>query len=106
MTDGTCYSYGDNNVIYAYPNLSCTNGSILPNFDTTTRETYIIRNGKLIKTRSETISGNFVNYSTVVYNYTNGSIPLIDYSYALLPVCLFILGFFAIVYRWFFRLRA
>lgn len=105
IPEGTCFSYGSNNILYTFPSLNCTNGSYIPSFNTTERKTYNSRNGKLYLTRIETVSYNSVS-SYIVYNFDSVSYNALDINYLILPCTLIVLALFAVIYRWFFRLRA
>ena len=106
MENGTCFIYDQSSDIYInLPDLTCTDGSPLPLFDTTTGKTYQKRDGSLVLIRTETVSySDLHNY--VGYNYYLGKIPFYDVNIVLLVVSAFVISLFMIIYRWFFRLRA
>lgn len=106
MSDGTCYIQYNSDTIYAFPDLSCTENSILPTFNTTTRQVYILSNGKYILTRSDNISYNSLYYTDYVSHISSELDRFaIDTNFLILPASLFVLAFFSIIYHWFIRLR-
>lgn len=105
MNDGTCYTFGTNNVVYAYPQLECTDNDTLPCYTSTLQEIYIIRDGQLYKTGSATVS-SFNCPTANGYIYNANTFPFYDTTAFILPATLICLCFFAIIWRWFFRLRA
>lgn len=103
MTDGLCYVYQSSNTIYAYPDLSCTDGELLPDYNATTRETYYITGGRLVKSSSSTHNNNYGSNNYVAHIYHGES--FLDYNSLILPCTAFVICFMLIIYRWFFRLR-
>lgn len=106
MEVGSCFIYDQSSDFYInLPDLSCTDGSPLPLFDTTTGKTYQKRDGQLRLIRIETLEYSDVR-NFIGYNYDLGKIPLYDVNIVLLTVSAFVICLFMIIYRWFFRLRA
>ena len=106
MEIGTCFIYDQTSDLYInLPELSCTDGSVLPLFDTTTGKTYQKRDGALRLIRTETLNYSDI-HNYVGYNYDLGKIPLYDVNIVLLVVSAFVISLFMVIYLCFFRLRA
>lgn len=107
MQDGLCYIQYNSNTIYAFPNLTCNEGSYLPSYTNTVRETYYIYEGRYVLSNRQNITstsgGNYTNYISHVAN--NQEYYAIDINSVILPATLFVLAFMSVVYRWFIRLR-
>lgn len=106
MQDGLCYIQYNANTLYAFPDLRCTEGSLLPQYSNTTRETYYIYNGKPVLSNRSTVSWSNGQYSSYIAHISQGyERYYIDVNYLILPATLVMLCFFAVIYRWFVRLR-
>lgn len=107
MDNGTCYIQYNANTIYAFPNLSCTEGSTMPSFSSTIRETYYIYNGKIVLSNRQNItSTSSQSYSTYVSHlWGNKMDNSLDVNYLVLPATILVVAFFWIIYKWFIRLR-
>lgn len=100
MPSNECYIYYNENIIYSFPQLTCTEGSSLPSYTSTIRDTYIYRMGRFVKTRSETITED---YSSYIAHLTIPS--SLDLNYLVLPAVILVIAFFSCIYHWFLRLR-
>lgn len=107
MTDGECYIQYNATTIYGFPQLNCSEGSTLPSFNSTRRETFYIYNGQLVKSRVETLNNQFGSQYTdyVAHINHNTSNYRLDFNYLILPATLLVLCFFFCIYKWFIRLR-
>lgn len=107
MENGLCYIYYNSNTIYAFPDLSCNDGSLLPAFTSTTRQTYYLYDGKAVLSNISSISNSsYNNYSTYVAHIATGDrLEFVSRGTFVLPGVLIMLCFFALIYRWFVRLR-
>ena len=106
MENGLCYILYNSSTIYAFPDLSCSEGSVLPSFSSTTRQTYYLYDGKPYLSNISTITNSYNNYSTYVAHVSNGDrYQFVGLGDFLLPAVLIMLCFFAVIYRWFIRLR-
>lgn len=107
MENGLCYILYNSSTIYAFPELHCSEGSILPSFSSTTRQTYYLHDGKPYLSNSTTITNSgYNNYSSYVAHIATGDrYEFVGLGSFLLPAVLIMLCFFAVIYRWFIRLR-
>lgn len=107
MQDGLCYIQYNANTIYAFPNLSCTEGNLLPSYTSTVRETYYIYQGRYVLSNRQNIqSTGGGNYSTYISHVAkNQNFYAFDFNSLILPASLFVLAFCTCIYRWFIRLR-
>lgn len=107
MENGLCYIYYNSNTIYAFPDLNCTDGVLLPSFSSTTRQTYYLYDGKAVLSNISTVSSSqYNNYSTYVAHIATGDrLEFVSRGVFVLPAVLIMLCFFAVIYRWFIRLR-
>lgn len=107
MNAGTCYIYNNSSTIYAFPDLNCSDGSPLPTFSTTTRQTYYLYDGKAVYSRSDSVSwGTGSSYSTYIAHIATGDrLEFVPLGYFVLPSVLIMLCFFSVIYHWFIRLR-
>lgn len=107
MQDGICYIQYNANTIYAFPNLNCSEGALLPSFSSTDRWTYYLYNGKYVLSNKQSVSNSTYNsYSTYVSHIShNQERYAIDLNYLILPATILVLAFFSIIYKWFIRLR-
>lgn len=106
MEDGLCYIRYNSDTFYAFPDLSCTEGSILPTFTTTTRQVYRLFNDRLELSQVSSIDSSFNNYSSYITHISSGlDGPIISPNSLVLPAALFVLAFFSVIYHWFIRLR-
>lgn len=107
MQDGLCYIQYNSNTIYAFPNLSCTEGNLLPSYTSTVRETYYIYGGRYILSNRQTVTstggGNYSSYVSHIAN--NQSFYALDFNYLILPATLFVLALWSCIYKWFIRMR-
>lgn len=100
MPSNECYIYYNEDTFYSFPQLTCTEGSPLPSYNSTLRDTYIYRMGRFVKTRSEIITEDYSGYIAHL------SSPLsLDLNYLVLPAVILVLAFFSCIYHWFLRLR-
>lgn len=107
MDNGTCYIQYNSNTLYAFPNLTCHEGDLLPSYSSTIRETYYIYNGRIVLSNRQTITSNIGgSYSNYVSHIWGNKVDYsLDANYLVLPATLFVLAFFWIIYKWFIRLR-
>lgn len=106
MQDGLCYIQYNDNTLYAFPDLSCDEGVLLPSFTTTTRQVYYLFNGHYVLSRQSSVSSYDTSYSSYVAHISHnmGSFA-IDINSLVLPATLFVLAFFSVIFHWFNRLR-
>lgn len=104
MNNGECFSFAGDNIYYGWPDLTCSDGDILQLSSAITRETYYKNGSRLVKVRQESITDDSLN-GLVLYQYSSGKVGY-DLATYILPCTIFVIAFFAIIYRWFFRLRA
>ena len=100
MPSNECYIYYNENIIYSFPQLTCTEGGSLPSYSSTIRDTYIYRLGRFIKTRSETITDDYSSYVTHLTTPFS-----FDLNILVLPATIIVCLFFSCIYHWFLRLR-
>lgn len=107
MDEGLCYIYNNSTTLYAFPDLSCSEGSPLPSFSNTTRQIYYLYDGKAVHSRTDSVSwGVGSNYSSYIAHIATGDrLEFVPLGYFILPATLFVLCFFAVIYKWFVRLR-
>lgn len=107
MRDGLCYIQYNANTVYAFPNLSCTEGNLLPTYTSTIRETYYLYNGRFVLSNRQTVTNNYGNsYDTYISHISSGKVDYaFDANFLILPATLLILAFFSVIYKWFIRLR-
>lgn len=107
MQDGICYIQYNANTIYAFPDLNCNEGSLLPSFTSTNRWTYYVYNGRYVLSNKQAISqqgsGQYSTYVSHVY-HGEGSYAF-DANSLILPASIFVCAFFWVIYKWFIRLR-
>lgn len=104
MQTDNCYVYYDKDTLYVFPSLVCTDGGQLPGFVSTTRDTYSISRGRLIKTESASVNYSDFDYSPYVVHVYHGE-SFLDFNYLVLPCTLLVICFFTVIYKWFIRLR-
>ena len=63
MTDGVCYQIYNSTTLYVFPSLSCTEGSLIPSTQSTTREIWYFNEKTKEFYKSSTSSNVAVNYS-------------------------------------------
>lgn len=107
MQDGICYIQYNANTIYAFPNLHCNEGDLLPSYTSTARWTYYVYNGRYVLSNKQTHENNYNQaYGTYVSHIYHGSLgSAFDPNYLVLPATILVVAFFSIIYRWFIRLR-
>lgn len=107
MDNGTCYIQYNSNTLYAFPNLTCNEGDLLPSYSSTVRETYYIYNGRIVLSNRQTVTSNTGGaYRDYVSHIWGNKVEYsLDVNYLVLPATLFVLAFFWIIYKWFIRLR-
>lgn len=101
----TCYAFIDSETLWAFPELSCTDGSNFSDFGTTLRVIYKKYNGKLVAFQKDVALYSELPVGSISYLYRKSDDYQFDVNFLILPVTLFILAFFAVIYKWFFRLR-
>lgn len=107
MNDGTCYIQYNASTIYGFPNLSCTEGSTVPTFSSTVRETYYIYNGRIVLSNRQTVTNTSgTSYNNYVSHIWGNKVEYsLDANYLVLPATILVVAFFWIIYKWFIRLR-
>lgn len=106
MQDGLCYIQYNNDTIYGFPDLTCSDGDLLPEFTSTTRQIYRLFNGKYQLSQVSSINNYSSNYSSYIAHISTGMDRYsIDINFLVLPATLFVLALFSVIYHWFIRLR-
>lgn len=101
MNIGDVYIYANASTIYYLPNVTCSNGSTITVPNQVYYQVYL-SNGRYVKgSRSTFNSTNSTQYICHVYD----GYELLDPNTFVLPGTLIMLSLFAIIYRWFIRLR-
>lgn len=106
IPSGTCYIHNNANTIYAFPDLTCNEGSLLPSFTSTTRQTYYLYDGKAVYSSRTTVNNTGGSYSQYIAHVATGDrFQFVPLGYTLIAAVLIVLAFFGIIFNWFKRLR-
>lgn len=106
MQDGECYVQSSSTTIYAFPDLSCDEGSPMPSTINAVRDTYYSYNGRLVFSNRQRLNSNYEQYGGYIAHINhNTSLYWLDYNSLVLPATLFVLAFMSVIYKWFIRLR-
>lgn len=104
MNNGICYVFNSDNTISAFPDIVCSDNSILE-FDESTRvEDYQVYGGRLFKIRERSALSSDFEYGSITHIWSDSNY-FIDMNFGLLSATLLLIGFFIILFRWFIRLR-
>lgn len=102
MENNSRYVVNSQNTLYRLPNSSCSEGDTVTLNNTLVQRYYLV-NGSWTSADLYTTS-SYSNTSYICHVWNNEKLTY-DINYLLLPATIFVCLFFAIIYRWFIRMR-